>query len=243
MPEPTGACEPASGRALPWHVVLAVLAAVSVALVAVSYVTLVLMTHRFFQVGGGGHAYLNVGVEANVPTWWSVTMLTVGATLMLLLAWLLHGERRGGAWVCVAIGVLLLGFSLDELASLHEHLHRVGGLLVSAQTLPYVWLAVGVPLALGIVVVVVLLARRIPRAVRPLLLAGLATFFAGAVGMELVGSQLVATAGEHSTAVVAAYHLEEGLEMVGAALMAVAPLRALRVDRSTPGTVLIVAAR
>lgn len=240
MHDDTAVAPAADARALPWRPVLAVAVSGSLLLVAVSYLTLELVAHRFFQVGGGGHAYLNVGVEANVPTWWSAAMLAAGATVLLLLAALLRAERRAGVWATVAIATLLLAFSLDELASLHEQLYQVGRLIVSSETLPYVWLAVGIPLALGVLVVAVLLARRIPPAARSFLLLGLACFFAGAVGMELVGSQLVGSMGEESAAVVAAYHVEEGLEMVGSALMLVAPLRAARVGRTAQGVVLTV---
>ncbi|WP_324650861.1 hypothetical protein [Georgenia sp. H159] len=227
------------GRVLPWRQLLAALVAVSAALTLTSYVTLELVDHRFFQVGGGGHAYLNVGVEGNIPTWWSASVLVAGATVTVMLAWLLRSQRLAGVWPTAAIAALLLAFSLDELVALHEHLHRVGRLLVSAETLPFVWLAVGIPLALGVGVVAVLLARRVPAAVRPLLLGGLAVFFTGAVGLELVGSQLHGDGGVQSPAAVAVYHLEELLEMTGAALMAVAPLRAVRV--TGPGTTLRVA--
>lgn len=229
-------------RALPWRPFLLGAAGVSLLLVLASYLTLEVLDHPFFAVGGMGHAYLNVGVEANVPTWWSGTVLAVAAATLLLLAWLLRTDGRPGVWPTVAIAALLLAFSLDEMVSIHEHLFRVGRLLVSAQTLPFVWLAVGIPLALAIIVVVGLLARGLPSATRPLLLAGLLTFFAGAVGMELVGSQLHPTRGVESPLAVAVYHVEELLEMLGAALMAVAPLRAVRVTPGAPGITLHVAA-
>ncbi|WP_413451006.1 hypothetical protein AA0Y32_01080 [Georgenia phoenicis] len=241
MPEPADVLPATDDRTLPWRGVLGVLVGVSLAFVAISYITLELVPHRFFQVGGGGHAYLNVGVEANVPTWWSAGMFVAAATLLLLLAALLRAENRAGAWATAAIAAILLAFSLDELASLHEQLYQVGRLIVSSETLPYVWLAVGIPLAIGVLVVAVLLARRIPAAARPLLLAGLATFFAGAVGMELVGSQLLDGHGPEGSVVVAAYHLEEALEMLGAALVVVAPLRTVRVGRTAQGVTLTVA--
>ena len=240
MDHPT-ATPDTDGRALPWRTFLGVLAAGSLLLVLASYVTLELLDHPFFAVGGMGHAYLNVGVEANVPTWWSGTVLAVGGASLLLLAWLLRTDRRPGVWPTLALAALLLALSLDEMVSIHEQLYRVGRLVVSAETIPFVWLAVGIPLALAVVVVVAVLARGLPRATRPLLLAGLLTFFAGAIGLELVGSQLHPTHGVQAPLTVAIYHGEELLEMLGAALMAVAPLRAVRVTEAHPGVTLSVA--
>lgn len=233
MDDPSRASD---GRALPWQRLLAILVAISALLTLLSYLTLELVDHPFFAVGGMGHAYLNVGVEANVPTWWSASLLTVGGAVTVVLAWLLHSEGRSGTWSTVSIAALLLAFSLDELVELHEHLHRIGSRLVSAETLPFVWLAVGIPLALAIIVAVVVLARNLPAATRPLVVGGLAVFFAGAIGLELVGGELAARGGIETPEAVAVYHLEELLEMTGAALMAVAPLRALRVTRSHSGT-------
>ncbi len=229
------------GPVLPWRAFLLGACGISVLLVLASYLTLEVIDHPFFNVGGMGHAYLNVGVEANVPTWWSGTVLAVGAATLVLLAWLLRTDGRRGVWPTAAIAALLLAFSLDEMVSIHEQLYRVGRLVVSAETIPFVWLAVGIPLALAIIAVVVLLARGLPAATRPLLLAGLLTFFAGAIGMELVGSQLHPTHGVQSSLAVVVYHVEELLEMIGAALMAVAPLRAVRVTPAAPGITLHVA--
>ncbi|GAA4434164.1 hypothetical protein GCM10023169_41440 [Georgenia halophila] len=227
-------------RSVPWRGPLAVLAAVSLILVAVSWVSLELVAHPFFEVGGGGHAYLNVGVEGNVPTWWTIVMFVGGALGFVFVGVLYRslGQASGLSWWFV--GALLLLLCLDEDTGLHERLHEPARLLASPQDVPFVWLILGVPLALAVIITVIAAARRIARQTRTLLLAGLGLFFVGAVGLEGVGSQLHATGLGESSWLVAAYHAEELFEMLGVAVMAVAPLRAVRIWRLDRSLVLRV---
>ena len=203
---------------------LVVLAAVSVALTALSYLGLV-SGHPLFVSGEAGHRLVDVGTEANIPTWWSATLLSLGAAGCLA-----RGARRdpldspgstGFAWFACAAGLAAL--SLDELASIHELLFVAGDRLAPGA-FAFSWLVIGIPLALALAAGAVLVARRLPRRARALLLGGLAVFLIGAVGLEWLGSELTARDAYGTRLGVAAYHLEELAEMLGAALMCLSPL-------------------
>ncbi|MCK6211798.1 hypothetical protein KZX45_14710 [Georgenia sp. EYE_87] len=231
-PAPTG---------LPWRGVLLVLCAGSLLLVASSWVTLELVTHPFFQVGGGGHAYLNVGVEGNVPSWWSVAMLVAGGAAFLAAGWLSRATGHGRVLTWWSVGAILVLFALDEGTMLHEKLYEPAQRFASTDDIPFVWLVLGVPLAVAVVAVFLLLARGLPRSTRQLLAVGIVVFFAGAVGLEAVASFMHTRGAGQSAALVAIYHAEELLEMLGAALIAVAPLRAVHTRRLEGGLLLDMA--
>lgn len=220
-PQVTGA--PAWPRVRP---VLLILAAVSVALVAISYLGLV-SGHPDFATGGQGHRLIDVGVEANIPTWWTSTLLALGAAGAVLLAGR-PGPTRS-PWLACAAGMAAL--SLDELASILELLFAAGDALAPGA-FAFSWLAIGLPLAAALAVAAVLVARRLPARARVLLLAGVAVFLAGAVGLEWVGSELTSRDAYGTRLGVAAYHVEELLEMLGATLMCLSPLSVLSAPRN-----------
>lgn len=133
----------------------------------------------------------NLGYEGNLGTWFASTQWAALAFVLLLL-WL----REGGLWLLLAAGALFL--SADEAATIHE---RLGVLVQGAVSTAdrgtllgwlrleyrsYYWLLLYVPLAVpAAAVVAVWLGRRMPRH-RGMLLAGIALFFAGAVGLDFV---------------------------------------------------------
>lgn len=230
---------PADG--VPWPAVLLALTLGSVVVVATSWVTLEFPPHPFFAVGGGGHAYLNVGAESNVPTWWSTAMLVTAGAGLAVVGWLSGVLDRGRPLPWLAVAGVVLALALDEAVEIHEQLYRPASAIASGANIPYVWLVLGVPLALAVVVTLLLLARRLPRPTRRLLGAGILVFFAGAIGMEGVGSMLQASGrGHESSLMVAAYHVEELLEMLGAGLLVVAPLAAVRLRRTEQGAAIDV---
>lgn len=226
---------PAALRPVRWYLPFAALAAVSLGLVALSW-TVGSLGHPIFAADGEIGAWVNVDTEGNLPTWWSATLLAAGGVLHLGGGWVARttGTRGTSAWRAVA--ALLLLMSLDEAASLHESLDQLRTVITLPFQVEYFWVVIGVPLALLVLAVVGVCGRRMPRASLVLLVLGFGLLFTGAVGFEIVGSGQV-TQGL-AAEVVASYHLEEAFEMVGASLIAVAPIAGLRV---APGRPLVLA--
>lgn len=161
---------------------------------------------------------VNMNRESTIATWFAAALLTTAAVLSLLSAALATDvpERRG--WVVLALGVTYL--AVDEVILIHERFPQIFGLDSDYAT--HAWLIPAIPIvAIGLVVMSRFL-RHLPRYLRPALLAGLATFAAGAIVIEgltgFVGDDM---SGVWWDKVVfpASIALEESLEFLGVILV------------------------
>lgn len=228
---------PAATRPIRWYIPLAVMVAISLALVLASY--LLPTHHPIYTREGAIGFWLNVDTERNLPSWWSTMLLGAGGILHLGGGWIARrtGARGVPAWVLV--GVLLLALSLDEAISIHETLAELRGVIATPFDFEYFWLVIGVPLAVVILLVVVLSGLRMPAHSLAMLLLGFLLLFGGAVGVEAIESAQFEQGRDAD--VTLSYHREEALEMVGASVIAVAPLAGLRVSQG--GATLTLAPR
>lgn len=160
---------------------------------------------------------LSVDAEASIPTWIATILLFLGA-----LVWAVPAlARRGteGARVAGVVAVVLLAASIDEGSSLHETLiDPLRDALDLGGVLTFAWVLVGAPILLGLLYALYRVRDRLPEDVARTLLFGAIVFGVGAIGLELVGGQVVETAGRESLAWAASTVVEESLELVGAAL-------------------------
>lgn len=226
-------------RELPWRAVTLSLIALSLAVVAVSLAVPPLTGRPYDDYDGWLRHYLDVGREGNFPTWWSASLhlLAAAAFTVVGLIYLRTTRSSGLAWLLFAL--MLLAFSADEASLIHDRARHLTNLLAPENDLDdgYAWLGVGIPVALGVLLVAGLSARRLPVRPRRLLLLGTGIFLLGAVGMEIVHSE-VSPHLEIGFVWVAIYHLEELLEMVGVSVILAAPLAAVRYRFLGPALVL-----
>lgn len=218
---------------LRWARPLAAALAVSVLITGVSFVLPIALGLAWDDWQHRDRYWFDVGNEGNLPTWWNTALLVASATLCAAVS-IMHRFAGGGRWVTWAALALIAGLlSLDEASGLHERLRHLADLVVPDHGFAFAWLVVGIPLALAVLVVAALLARRILRPARLLFLGGLLVLLAGAVGLETANDLLVRAQGgevpDGGTLLFhAVYHVEELLEFAGASLMLAAPLAALR---------------
>jgi len=218
-----------------WRRILVVLLAVSGALVALSLFLPVLIDHELTRDRGDLRVFTYVGNEANLPTWWTVTLLVGAAVLQVQAGGLARrsGARGAAAWWVLASLLALL--ALDELTALHERLD-VWGVVLTDAGFAFPWLVLGAPVAIAIIAVAVVAGRHLPRRSTLLSLGGIGLLFVSAVGLEAVGGLLLGDQqGEYqgeSLPYTLLMHLEEFGEMAGAALAVCGPLAALRIRRS-----------
>jgi hypothetical protein len=158
--------------------------------------------------------------EANVPTWFSASLL-LGSAIALAQA---RGPDRRW-WLALAAAFALA--SLDEVANLHELLSRQARLRLVQPGFSPVWvLFVGPPALAFVAVYARFLARRPPAVRRPFAL-GAALFLGGALGVEVVE---IALERRGSGAVTVALTLlaQEVMELTGAVVLLHGSLTNLR---------------
>ena len=162
--------------------------------------------------------FLRLGVEANLPSWYSTVQLFVVALVFGLIGWRDAVWRSPRTWPAAFPGLFFLLLSLDEGAQVHERL----GWLVEAQTglgsslLTGAWLFIAVPLY---AVLMLVSARALwpyfrgRKRVLALGAAGCVLFIVSAAGFEALGN-LTDPANESARRVLGVF--EEVGEMVAA---------------------------
>jgi hypothetical protein len=161
--------------------------------------------------------FVNVNGEANLPAWWNASLLllvSLGALACRLFTGQSPAARRG--WL--AVGIVAVVMSLDEISAMHERLDdpvRAAG--VSLPT--FLWLVPGVVIAGALAAVLLWAGRALPSATRwPLLLAMLC-YGGGALGIEAINGMM--RDADRRTLYIVGTTFEETVEM-GACVLAVA---------------------
>lgn len=154
--------------------------------------------------------------EANIPTWYSASLLLLCAFLLAIIAWA-HRQRDtvyDVRWLILAVVFVLL--SLDETAQLHElaivplrdRFHPTGFLY-------YAWIVPAGICAAAFALAYVSFLARLPRRTARLICLSGALYVGGAIGMEALSGELASLHGEHNLGYHAIITVEELLEMVG----------------------------
>lgn len=201
--------------------------AISLGLAAISFA----MGISWIAVSHESRLLWDVASEANLWTWFSVAVLisaAYGHLIAALICWL---DERGSALLWVATALCLALMSMDDAASLHERLLAPLGYLLgggSGLTL-FAWIIPGSVVALVIIVVFARMLVHVTGRPRRLGIAGLAMFFLGAIGMEMLSGLVLEESGS-GLGYLVAYHVEELLEAIGASLLLGAGLAELPVE-------------
>jgi len=184
----------------------------------------------------------NMDNEVSVPTWWSQTLLLAAAVLMVLIAVrsrrVESNRRRFSYWIALAI--IMLFFSIDEGAAIHEiatapirRLFNIGdGALANA------WVVLGLAVVATLVLVFLRFFLGLPKATRRYFAIALGVYLFGAVGFEMVAAYVVTVVGDTAPFTVTLLQgAEEFLEMLGATLFISAGINYVA-DRQGPAAAL-----
>lgn len=169
--------------------------------------------------------------EGNPPTFFSVLMLLSSSLALVVIAVEQAHTRWRWHWAGLAAGFLIIAY--DEFAAHHELLIEplrtrlgVGGYLYFA------WVVPGIALVVVIALVYLPFLAHLPRDSRRRLVLAAAVYFAGALGLEMIGGNYFEAHGRDTT-----YQLittvEESLEMIGAILWLYALMRYLTREGKT----------
>lgn len=154
--------------------------------------------------------------EANIPAWYSASLLLLCSLLLAAIA-VAQKSRRGGHVVhWLVLSLIFVFLSLDETAQLHElAIAPLRDMFGAKGVLYYGWI---IPAGLCVVLFVVAylgFLAKLPARTRRLLLVAGATFVGGAIGVEAVSGMHASLYGEQDLTYHLIVTLEELLEMAG----------------------------
>jgi hypothetical protein len=175
--------------------------------------------------------FVDLLVEHNLPTWWSVALLATAA-LAHLTAFLVarNAQVRGATYWLVTAGILAV-LSLDDQSQLHERSEHLGRLIVTETgDFPFYWLIPGALAGLSVAAAVTMLAVRVHGRARTLLIGGIMLLLATGLGLEAVQGLFMAARNE-GLGFVLSYHVEEVGEDVGVLLLIGAAAAMIRITR------------
>lgn len=226
------------GHPLRWRRLLFGLGAVHLMVVALSAVAPI-----FAGPEGSGTpfaAYFDVTGEGNFPAWWSVAQLAAAGTSLLFVAVLAWHQKIKGAAAWWILGGLVLILCLEEGTGLREQEEALVRQFADVPDMTFLWLALGVSLAVVVLVLAIISARHLPEESTRLIVLGITVLLFAAVGLGFVAGEFIRL-GLPAITLTVLYHLEEFLELAAGSLLLVAPLAAVRsrtTGRSTSFTLM-----
>jgi hypothetical protein len=178
---------------------------------------------------------LNLNGEMNIPTWYSSMQLFSAAVLYGVFA-LRNVDRSFATRSLFLFPLFLLMFSIDEVACIHEWLGKKTDVLLPSGTRQGTWFettgiwffVIGVPVSALCFLTLIYLKTYYGRSrkVFRLMMIGMAIFFGGAIGVEILSN----VPGSGSLGQIVEVVLEEGMEMAGVTVLIWAAHDLLTVD-------------
>jgi hypothetical protein len=192
---------------------------------AVAFILVLLSIGGQFSKFMLGHAFLNglvplfyVDTEQNIPTYFSVFLILIAASLLAVIA-ILTGKQRipnVSKWVILSFGFLLM--ALDEAFQFHERLNIPVGQLLGDGTLGvfyFPWVIPGTALVFVLGLFFLRFLLDLPATTRFMFLLAAIIYIGGAIGVELIGSSHAELHGYENWAYSMIATVEESLEMAG----------------------------
>ncbi|MCL4858864.1 MAG: hypothetical protein KJZ93_05630 [Caldilineaceae bacterium] len=220
---------PACRLALVLASVATFLAIQSIVLRVVQYRVGVQNSYWLYQYG----ELMNVNREANVPTWFSASLLLAAALLLLTITLSLRaGGRPYKAWA--GLTGIFAYISMDEAGTIHEKLTPILQEQLSLTGYFYFgWIVVGISVALGVGLLYLPFVWRLPTDVRRWFILAGALYVGGALGIESISANLWYLDGGASLRFSAVGTVEEWFEMLGVITLIYGLLTYIRVEVGT----------
>lgn len=162
----------------------------------------------------------NINRESSIPTWYASSLLLICAILLGLIAHIkfLRQESHRRYWAGLAL--IFLYLSIDEAAEIHERLTEpLQTAFNTSGPLYFAWMVVFIPLVVIFGVVYFRFWLNLESRIRKLFLLAGVIYIGGAVGVEMIGSNLWYADGGTSLFYSTIGTIEEFLEMLGAATL------------------------
>lgn len=158
----------------------------------------------------------DVGIEQNLPTYFSLLLILGNAVLLGLIALFRHGRQDAWCWKVLVVGFFYLAF--DESFHVHENwVHPMRQMLGGDRfgLFYFAWVVPGLLIALTVGITLAGFLWRLPVVYRVRFLLSALLFLGGCLGMEMLNGRYQEIHGAESLAVHLMSDLEEALEMAG----------------------------
>ena len=158
----------------------------------------------------------NLDSESNIPAWYSTSLLLIGAALFGIAAQAAWNIRDRFAWHWSGLALLFAGFSVDELAGIHEQtIHPLRTLLRASGIFYYAWVIGGIGVVLLVGAASLAFLRALDTLTRRRRLVAGAIYVGGALGLEMIGAAYASRFGVQTPAYAVLTTLEESMEIAG----------------------------
>jgi len=182
----------------------------------------------------GGLRLINLDAEMTIASWYSSTLMTLAALLLVLSGAVARTPSDGNRWHWWALALIFIYMSLDETVQIHE---LASMFLPGRDNFPaifhFTWVVLAAPLMLVVGLAFVPFLLRLPRRIAGLIVLSGLIYVSGAFVMELVAGYIVAEHGPKTAGYYASVVAEEGLELAGLTMF-VYTLGALQALRPQP---------
>jgi hypothetical protein len=132
----------------------------------------------------------DVGLDSNVPTWYSSVALLFCSLLLAFIATSPKTARTRYALYWKVLSAIFLYLSVDEVAMIHEHAPSLLKLSVNRTGFFYYgWVVVGIPLTLIFALFYLKFLAHLPKKTRLLFVVAGTIFISGALGAEMFAAR------------------------------------------------------
>ncbi|MBM3753186.1 MAG: hypothetical protein FJW38_04315 [Acidobacteria bacterium] len=171
--------------------------------------------------------------ENNIPSYFSAILLFLAFLFTAIVAFVKARRKDRFRFHWATLGILVLGASVDEAASIHEILTETTRELLGADGVGYLYFAWVVPGMIFVTLAAILFSRfvyHLPGPIRSQMVTAGIVFLGGAVGVEMLGGEHFELWGPRNFTFAAYCAAEESMEMAGVLLYIRAILAQLRMS-------------
>jgi len=158
--------------------------------------------------------------EGNVPTYFNVFLLILPAFLLYAIAGIKRNVGDKFRWHWMALALIFLLLSIDEMVGFHESLIKpMRSIMGAGGFLYFAWVVPGIGAVVLFGIAFLRFFLHLETKFKLLFFFSLALYLAGAVGGEMISGHYAALLGQRNLTYAVVASLEESIEFSGAILI------------------------
>jgi len=162
----------------------------------------------------------DVNAEANITTYYSVSMAIAASFLLFLIAYFKHAAKDRYRFYWAVLAWFVLYISMDDASVIHEKTSRyLKGLTTLGGWFEYKWVIIGLVVVGVFSISFFRFWLNLDNRYKILFLMSAGLFFGGAVGAELIGGRWVSSFGSKNFTYALLTTFEQGLQYGGLTML------------------------